>query len=338
MLSVSIICPIYNEEKFISNCLDSIIQQDYPKEQIEVLLIDGMSTDKTRIIIKKYAEQYPFIYLLDNPQKIVPPALNIGIKAAKGDVIIRLDGHCIYPSNYVSLLTQKLFELQADNVGAVWNTLPAKDTSICRAIAIGVSHKFGVGNSMHKLGAKSIIETDTVPFGCFRRDVFDRIGFFDDDLIRNQDDEFNARIIKNGGKIFLVPDLVINYYARDKVAKMMKMFYQYGLFKPLVNKKIGYPATIRQFFPAFFLIGLLTGGVLSYFSNIMYMLYLPVILFYLLLAICFSIKESLKWKDWKLVLILPYIFFTIHISYGWGYLKGIYQLLMRNKIVVNVNR
>lgn len=338
MLSVSIICPIYNEEKFISNCLDSIIQQDYPKEQIEVLLIDGMSTDKTRIIIKKYAEQYPFIYLLDNPQKIVPPALNIGIKAAKGDVIIRLDGHCIYPSNYVSLLTQKLFELQADNVGAVWNTLPAKDTSICRAIAIGVSHKFGVGNSMHKLGAKSIIETDTVPFGCFRRDVFDRIGFFDDDLIRNQDDEFNARIIKNGGKIFLVPDLVINYYARDKVAKMMKMFYQYGLFKPLVNKKIGYPATIRQFFPVFFLIGLLTGGVLSYFSNIMYMLYLPVILFYLLLAICFSIKESLKWKDWKLVLILPYIFFTIHISYGWGYLKGIYQLLMRNKIVVNVNR
>ncbi|MDR0745059.1 MAG: glycosyltransferase family 2 protein [Mediterranea sp.] len=338
MLFVSIVCPIYNEEKFISNCLDSIVQQDFPKEQIEVFLIDGMSTDRTRIIIRKYAEQYPYIYLLDNPQKIVPPALNIGIKAAKGDVIIRLDGHCIYPSNYVSLLTQKLFELKADNVGAVWNTLPAKDTSICRAIAIGASHKFGIGNSMHKLGTKSIIETDTVPFGCFRRDIFDRIGFFDEDLIRTEDDEFNARIIKNGGKIFLIPDLVIKYYARDRVTKMMKMFYQYGLFKPLVYKKIGYPATIRQFFPMLFLVGLLLGGILSCFSNIVYIFYLLVILFYMLISICFSIREFLKWKDWKLTLILPYIFFTIHISYGWGYLKGIYHLLMRNKIVVNVNR
>ena len=335
---VSIICPIYNEEKFISNCLDSIIQQDYPKEQMEVLLVDGMSTDKTRLIINKYTEQYPYIYLLDNPKKTVPPALNIGVKAAKGDVIIRLDGHCIYPLNYVSLLTQKLYELNADNVGAVWNTLPAKDTSVCRAIAIGMSHRFGVGNSMHKLGAKSIIETDTVPFGCFRREIFDKIGLFDDDLIRNQDDEFNARIIKNGGKIFLIPDLVIKYYARDKVAKMMKMFYQYGLFKPLVCKKIGYPATIRQFFPVLFLVGLLLGGILSCFSNMVCIFYLLVILFYVLLSIYFSIRELFKWKDWKLILFLPYIFFTIHISYGWGYLKGIYHLLMRNKIVVDANR
>lgn len=141
------------------------------------------------------------------------PALNKGIQAARGEVVIRIDGHCIYPQNYVSTLVDYLFRLKADNVGAMWNTLPARNTSTCKAIAIGASHKFGIGDSLHKVGVKKVVETDTVPFGCFKRDVFEKIGMFDNDLIRNQDDEFNARIIKSGGKIFLIPELVIDYYA-----------------------------------------------------------------------------------------------------------------------------
>jgi glycosyltransferase involved in cell wall biosynthesis len=332
---VSIICPVCNESKFIDGCINSIINQDYPKDQLEVLFVDGDSNDDTKEKVQFYAEKYSYIHLLDNPRRIVPTALNLGINASKGDVIIRLDGHCIYPINYVSLLVKYLF---ADNVGGVWNTLPAKDNSVCRAIALASSHKFGVGNSMHKTGSKEIIETDTVPFGCYRRDVFNKIGLFDEELIRNQDDEFNARLINNGGKIFLIPQLVINYSARDTVGKMSKMYYQYGLFKPLVNKKLGAPATVRQFFPAAFVLGLIGGGIVSSFSAILAIIYLSVLILYTILSFCFSIFCAYKWKDWKQAFILPIIFFIIHFSYGTGYWNGIFNILLQRKFKVSINR
>lgn len=335
---VSIICPIFNEGKFIEKCIDSILSQDYPRELYEFILVDGMSTDSTLEKVKVYTQKYSFIKLLDNPHKVVPFALNIAIQAATGDVIIRIDGHCVYPTNYVSVLVKYLFELEADNVGAVWNTMPAKNNSICRAIAFGSSHKFGVGNSKHKVGATEIIETDTVPFGCYRREVFDKIGFFDEELTRNQDDEFNGRLIKNGGKIFLIPQLVINYIARDSLKKMSKMFFQYGLFKPLVNKKLGTPTTIRQFFPVVFVLGLFFGAVLSCFSKIMLTLYLVVLALYMILAIQFSIKNMFKEKDWKLFFLIPAVFITIHISYGIGYLIGLYKIVFNKKFNVQINR
>lgn len=323
MVLVSIVCPIYNEEKFIENCIGSVLKQDYPKSQLEVFFVDGMSKDRTREIVLKYTRQYDFIHLLDNPEKIVPPALNKGIQAARGEVVIRIDGHCIYPQNYVSTLVDYLFRLKADNVGAMWNTLPARNTSTCKAIAIGASHKFGIGDSLHKVGVKKVVETDTVPFGCFKRDVFEKIGMFDNDLIRNQDDEFNARIIKSGGKIFLIPELVIDYYARDRVSKMAKMFYQYGLFKPLVNKKLGAPATTRQFFPSLFLCGIIVGGILSCFSNYILGVYLFVIVLYICLAFYFATKEAIVRKDWKLVFLLPCIFFHYPCKLLVGILGGV---------------
>jgi len=337
MQLVSIICPILNEEKFIENCFESIISQDYPLDFLEILFVDGMSNDTTRIIVQQCCQKYINVKLLDNPYKVTPHALNIGIRASKGDVIIRIDGHCEYPTNYISTLVHQLFALKADNVGGVWNTLPAKQTGLCSAIAIGVSHPFGIGNSMHKVGAKEIIETDTVPFGCFRKDVFDRIGYFDEELIRNQDDEFNGRIIKNGGKIFLIPDLVIDYYARDKVSKMAKMFYQYGLFKPLVNKKLGSPATLRQFFPFLFVLGLITGLILSFIGKLFLIIYASVLTIYVSLSLYFSSVEALKQKNIKLLFFLPYLFFIIHLSYGWGYLRGIYRFLILRKMNTKVN-
>ena len=181
---ISVICPIYNEEKYIGKCIDSILRQDYPKEDMEVLLVDGMSTDKTREIVLSYCADYPFIRLLDNPRKIVPYAMNIGIQAAKGDIVIRLDAHAIYPDNYFSELVAKLYELHADNVGAVCRTLPADDSPKCKAIAAALSSPFGMGNSYFRIGAKEIMQVDTVPFGCYRKEVFDKIGLYDTDLIR----------------------------------------------------------------------------------------------------------------------------------------------------------
>lgn len=335
---VSIICPIYQEEKYIGKCIESILRQDYPRDGFELLLVDGLSTDRTREIVGAYQARYSFIRLIDNPHKIVPVALNIGIKQAKGDVIMRIDGHCEYPVNYVSALIHYLFELDADNVGGIWNTLPARPTPECIAIAKASSHIFGVGGSIHKVGTKQITQTDTVPFGCYRRSVFDKIGYFDEELIRNQDDELNARLVNSGGKIYLIPEIIIDYIARDSLKKMCRMYYQYGLFKPLVAKKLGAPATFRQFFPALFLCSLVVGFGLLFVSRWFMWLYVLVLTLYFLIGSIIGLVESVRHKKVLLILYMPLTFFLIHISYGWGYLNGIFRLISHKRITVEVNR
>jgi glycosyltransferase involved in cell wall biosynthesis len=303
---------------------------------MEVLIVDGMSSDNTRVLVNEYCEKYSFLKLLDNPQKIVPNALNIGIRMSKGEVIIRLDAHCKYPTNYFLSLTSHLFELDAENVGCIIKTLPENNSSKAKAIAIGMSHPFGVGNSYFRIGTEKIKEVDTVPFGCYKREIFNRIGYFDEDLVRNQDDEFNGRIIKNGGKIFIIPDLVIDYYARNNITKMVNMFYQYGLFKPFVNSKLGKPATVRQFFPFLFVLGLIVGLFLSFTGIFFLILYLSILLIYFMLSLYFSSIEAIKKKNYKLLFFLPNIFLVTHLSYGWGYLLGIYHFLILGKTNSNI--
>ena len=166
--------------------------------------MDGMSTDDTRCIVVNYSNEYPFIKLFDNPKRIVPCAMNIGIKASKGDIIIRLDAHASYPTNYFSALIGRIVELDADNVGVVCKTLAIREV---------LSNKFGVGNSVFRTGVDKVMKVDTVPFGCYRRDTFERFGMYDERLIRNQDFELNYRIRKGNGRIFIVPDSYCTYFA-----------------------------------------------------------------------------------------------------------------------------
>lgn len=335
---LSVIVPIYNEEKYISKCIDSILEQDYPKNDLEVILVDGMSTDKTREIVAEYTAKYPFIRLIDNPKKIVPYAMNSGIKASKGDIIIRLDGHVEYPNNYFSALVKNLKALDADNVGALCETLPCGPSAKELAIAEALSSSFGMGNSYFRIGCNEVRQVDTVPFGCFKREVFDKVGLYDNELIRNQDDELNGRIIKSGGKIYLIPSIVTKYFARDKIGKVKKMFYQYGLYKPLVNKKLGAPATIRQFFPLVFVLGLIFGAMLSCISWIIAVMYLSVMVLYLLLACYFTFKSVKKTGKISLFLYQPLTYLVVHVSYGWGYLVGIYKILMHKPFNAESNR
>ena len=331
---LSVICPIYNEESRIEECILSILAQDYPKEDLEVLFVDGQSSDRTRDVIEKYMREYPFIQLLDNPKRIAPAALNIGIRASSGDIIMRLDAHAKYPDDYFSLLVNKLKQTEADNVGGVCRTLPAKDTAICRAIAHAMSSPFGMGNSHFRIGTSHEMWVDTVPFGCFRRELFDKIGLFDEELVRNQDDEFNGRIVKNGGKILLLPQVVVDYFARDSISKTARMFYQYGLFKPLVNKKLHKPATLRQFFPPLFVAGVVAGGLISCFSTVMGWIYLSILVLYLLLGLAFGLRCTRRLPD---VMIMPVIFAIIHINYGSGYWVGIWKLLVHGNVSVQSN-
>ena len=166
---LSVICPIYNEKKYISICIDSILEQDYPKDCLEVIFVDGMSQDGTREIIGQYSKKYPNISLIDNPKRIVPIAMNMGINASKGDIIIRLDAHAKYPSNYFRVLTKALIDLHADNVGVVCRTEVLNKTQKSLAIKEVLSNKFGVGNSTFRTGISKIQEVDTVPFGCWKR-------------------------------------------------------------------------------------------------------------------------------------------------------------------------
>lgn len=333
---LSVIVPIYQEEKYISKCIDSMLSQDYPKDDLEIILVDGMSKDRTREIVATYTAKYPFIRMIDNPERIAPCAMNRGIKVAKGDVIMRLDAHVYYPQNYFSLLVEKLNELPgAENVGALCNTLPVNDSITAQSIAAVLSSSFGMGNSHFRVGADKEMEVDTVPFGCFHRSIFDKVGLYDEELVRNQDDELNARIIKAGGKIYLIPQLVCEYYARDTAKKVYKMFYQYGVFKPLVNKKLGSPATVRQFFPLFFVLGLLVGPVVCLFLPVLWWAYFAVIMLWFILATSFSLKDS---KNLKRILTQNWIYFVVHFGYGWGYIVGIYKILFHRPFVAQVNR
>lgn len=338
-MTLSVICPIYNEEKYIGQFLDSILKQDFPKDDLEILLVDGMSKDNTRAVIAEYSANYPCLRLVDNPQKTVPYAMNNGIKNAQGNIIIRLDAHAEYPSNYFSILVEKLGELEgAENVGGVCVTLPCNDTTAAVAIAECLSNKFGMGNSYFRVGAKEVMSVDTVPFGCFRKSLFDKIGLYDTDMIRNQDDELNGRIIKNGGKIYLLPEVEIKYFARDKISKVKKMFYQYGLYKPLGNKKLGAPATIRQFFPLLFVIFLVLGLILSIVFPILLPLYLGVIALHLLIGFAEGCKSARKTGRAGCAFLMPYIFLNMHVCYGIGYLKGLYNLAFHKSFEVKINR
>ncbi len=233
---VSIVMPCRNEAAYIGPCLESVLATDYPLDRVEVLVADGRSDDGTREIVEGWAARHPCVRLLDNPARITPAALNMAIRAATGDVIIRMDAHGVYPRDYVSRLVDALQETGADNVGGVVVTLPADDTPVARGIALAFSHPLGVGNAYFRIGVAGPRWVDTVPFGCFRRELFERVGMFDEEMVRNQDDEFNLRVIGRGGRILLLPDVVSRYYARRSLGAVARMFYQYGYFKPLVAR------------------------------------------------------------------------------------------------------
>lgn len=330
---VSVIIPVYNEERFIEPFLTSIYQQDYDRECLEIIVVDGHSSDRTVEIIR---EKFSEVQIIDNPRKIVPISMNMGIRSAKGEYIIRLDAHCIYPKDYFSRLIHYITSLpNADNVGGVCRTLPANDSSEAIAIAIALSSKFGMGNSEFRVGADKIIEVDTVPFGCYRREVFDKIGYYDEELIRNQDNELNSRLKQNGGKIYLIPDLVIDYFARDSVKKCGKMFYQYGLFNPLVDKKLGNVTTLRRLIPLGFVLYLTVFVILSCITPAFTLYYALPLLLYLFLDLIFSLQH-IRRPEVSLWLLIIYP--MIHVSYGIGYLDGISRLVFKRSFSVQVNR
>jgi glycosyltransferase involved in cell wall biosynthesis len=323
---VSIIIPCRNEEKFISICLNSIIEQDYPKDKIEVLVVDGMSDDGTREIIEKHIRNSVSIRMFDNPGRIVPKALNIGIKNVRGEIIIRMDAHNIYEKDYISKCIKYLYEYKADNVGGIWITLPGTNTLVSRSIALSLSHPFGVGNAYFRTGLLTPRETDTVPFGCYRKEVFGKIGNFNENLVRNQDIEFNLRLKKAGGKVLLVPDIVSYYHARSTLKSLFRQNFLNG-FWVLYSIRLGkLPFSLRHLIPFLFAVSLTGSLCLSFFSKFFSYLFAFIFCLYLSVNSFFSFKLSLKY-GLKYFPALVASFAVLHISYGLGSLWGITRLI-----------
>jgi len=335
---VSVVVPCRNEGRWIRSCLESILANDYPRDRLEVLVVDGMSDDGTRAIVEEFARNYANVRLIDNPRRITPTALNAGIAAARGGVVVRMDAHVEYPANYISALVPQLETSGADNVGGACETIPAGDGPLARAIAAGMSHPLGVGNAYFRIGAAEPRWVDTVPFGCYRREVFERIGVFDEELVRNQDDELNLRLIRNGGKILLVPNVVSRYYARDSLGKLWRMYYQYGYFKPLVLRKIGRVMTLRQVIPSLFVLCLavLTLGA---FWSVWAAAGLALLLGVYLAAIGAVAVAGWRRLGTASAACLFAVFPTLHFAYGFGFLKGLWDfLLLRRSGVKDVTQ
>jgi glycosyltransferase involved in cell wall biosynthesis len=327
---VSVVVPCRNEEHYIERCLESIVASTYPKDRIEVLVCDGRSDDRTRDIVATFAARYDWIRLLDNPGRIAPTALNVGIRQAHGDLIVRMDAHAIYPPEYVTQLVAAMHETNADNVGGRLVTLPADASLMSRAIARALSHPFGVGNAYFRIGARERRWADTVPFGCYRREVFGRIGMFDEELVRNQDDEFNSRLVRRGGRVLLDPAIVAFYYARSSLRALSRMFYQYGLFKPLVARKVGRVMTVRQLVPPALLAALLWTGVAAIVAPGTVMLFAAVLGTYLAALMAAAIGASAG-EGPRFAAVMLIVFATLHASYGFGFLRGLVNLAVRRR-------
>jgi len=325
---VSIIIPCRNEEHFIKKCLLSIIKNDYPSDRLEILLVDGASEDKTKKIVREVIQNHPYIKLLNNPKRITPCALNIGIKNAKGDFIVRMDAHSVYKSDYISSCIKYQKEYDSDNVGGIFASIPPVDTLVAKGIALALSHPFGVGNSYFRTYPEEIKEVDTVAFGCYKREVFDKIGLFNENLARSQDMEFNIRLKRSGGKIILFPDIIAYYYTDATLKAFLRHNFLNGvwaIYPAKFTKRLLKP---RHLVPFFFILTLFVFSILSIFYTFGMQLLLLTLGLYVAGSIIYSIHVAFRKKRAGYLFVMPLIFAMRHFAYGIGSLWGLIKLVL----------
>ena len=325
MIQISVIIPCRNEEFFIEKCLNSILNSDYQKELLEILVCDGKSEDNTAELVKKITESNSYVKLLVNEKKTTPNALNLGIKNAKGKIIMILGAHAEISEDYISKCLTALNS--DDKIGCVGGVLENISSGSGIAISLAMSSLFGVGNAFFRTGNKDGY-VDTVAFGVYKKEVFDKIGYFDEELTRNQDDEFNYRVTNAGYKIFLSSDIKAKYYVRSSFMKLFKQYFQYGYWKVYVNKKHQTLTSIRQIIPLLFVLFCISGLFIPLMPTYYLLFYLIIVTCYLLLAI---ISAILKTINPIIILQMVFSFFILHFSYGFGYLEGIVNFYFLNR-------
>jgi len=323
---VSVIMPVRNEARFIERSLRAVLSQDYPRDRIEILVADGMSEDETRAIIGQLQQQAKNLKIVNNPGKIVATGLNAALRLARGEIIVRVDGHCEIAPDY---LRQCVSHILNDHVNAVGGPVETIGESyIARVTAAAMSSRFGVGGSAFRLPNSQTQFTDTVAFPAYTREIIDRAGPFDEELVRNQDDEYNYRLRGLGLKILLASDIRSRYYSRATLSGLWRQYLQYGYWKVRVMQKHPRQMQPRQFLPPLFVIAislLLLSAPLLAAGKI---LLAAAVLAYAVLAIAGSIGPARE-TGWKVLPLLPLAFLIIHSAYGLGFLTGLLRFSNR---------
>lgn len=318
---ISFIIPCYNEQASIGLLLEAIRLQIYPQDKIEVVIADGMSDDGTRNVIGDYASQHPEmnIRLIDNPLRIIPAALNVAIEAAEGNVIIRIDAHSAPRPDYVERCLAVLEETGAANVGGVWEIQPGAGTWMARAIAAAASHPLGAGDARYRISGESG-SVETVPFGAFRREWLERIGPFNEELLTNEDYEYNVRIRTAGGVVWFDPSIRSIYFARPDLCSLARQYWRYGFWKVRMLQQ--YPGTLRwrQALPPIFVLSTVVLAALAFpfpLARLFCSLQLGV---YFLTTFTFAFLEGSKRNDLGVAFGFPISIWAMHIAWGSGFL------------------
>lgn len=321
MPSVSIIIPCYNEQNTIEKMLAAIYAQTYPRADLEVIIADGMSTDRTRDEIAAFADSHPDLHIavVDNPKRFIPAALNMALGEAHGEIIVRMDAHAMPHPDYVERCVADLATGLGENVGGVWEIRPGADGWLADSIAAAAAHPLGVGDALYRHAEKPA-EVDTVPFGAFKRELLALIGFFDESLLANEDYEFNARIRKSGGKIWLNPSIRSVYFARSTLGGLAKQYANYGFWKWKMLRR--YPDTLRwrQGLPPLFVLSLVGLGLLGFFWNGFWVGLGAEAALYLLALTAAGVQRAIRQKKVFPVFGLPLAISVMHICWGSGFL------------------
>ncbi len=324
---VSVIVAMRNEEAFIGKCLTSLAEQDYPADLLEVLVIDGRSTDCSREIVSAMKANLPNLRLLDNERKVTPVAFNIGINNAQGEILTIISAHCYLASDYISRCVESLAKTGAECVGGP--IVSIGETPTAKAIALAMSSPFGVGDALFRYSRREDY-VDTIAFGAYRRDVFDRVGLFHEELVGNEDDEFNYRLRRHGGKLFLTPAIRSFYYSRASLRALWKQYFSYGFGKVRVVRKHPGLVRFRHLIPALFVASLAITALLGLLSTLSAILFGMIVGSYLSLSFIVSLRIASK-KGWRYLPILPVAFGCLHVAYGTGFLIGLVYLILLGK-------
>ena len=322
--TVSVVIPALNEEKWIGGCLDSILSNDYPLGLLEILVVDGCSEDRTRQIVDNYASQYPFIRLLKNVRRIIPSALNIGIREAQGEIIVRMDAHTTYATDYIRQAVHALESNGATMVGAMQR--PVGDTAVTRAVAAATSSPFGVGNSYYHYGDESRWVEDSVYLGVWRRKTLAELGGFNETWLINEDSQLNERLRNAGGRIFLSADLHCSYHVRSTLTALARQYFRYGMWR--AKTSVMHPASVgwRQLVPPAFVASLLLSLAFIRISPVLASVTFGI---YVLTNLIVSARIIAR-QGWSCFLV-PVAFSSIHFSWGGGFLLGLARFCMQRR-------
>jgi glycosyltransferase involved in cell wall biosynthesis len=329
MPSISIIIPCYNEQTTIRKLLASIYAQNTPRTDLEVIIADGMSSDGTRAEIAAFADSHQDLHLsvVDNLKRSIPAGLNCALKEAKGEIIVRLDAHSMPHADYIERCVADLEAGLGENVGGVWEIRPSADTWLAQSIAVAAAHPIGVGDALYR-HAKKAGTVDTVPFGAFKRELLATVGFFDENLLTNEDYEFNTRIRKSGGKIWLDPSIRSVYFSRAHLSGLAKQYFRYGYWKWRMLRH--FPDTLRwrQGLPPLLVLSLVGLGILGGFLPLFRVLLGAELILYILAIAAAGAQQALRRRRTFLILGLPLAIAVMHICWGsgflWSMIKGVF--------------